>query len=172
MKQLQFLSILLAGIIFYSCGNNPSSEKIAADPLIEHIDSSVSPGKDFFSFANGTWFKKNPIPASETGNGIFLMVGDSVNNVLKLICESTAKETNLEKGSNKQKIGDFFFSGMDTVTIEKLGRTPLDEEIKKIEAIKTKDDVLARGFSGYLPKPLNPSTLVAYLEERLSRRSA
>jgi putative endopeptidase len=144
MKKFQYLSMLLAGVIFSSCKNNNSSgEKIAKDPLIEHIDSSVSPGKDFFLFANGTWFKQNPIPASETGNGIFLIVRDSVNNVLKLICESNAKETNLPKGSNKQKIGDFFFSGMDTVTIEKLGSTPLDEEMKKIEAIKTKDDVLA-----------------------------
>src|SRR4051812_38913313 len=143
MKQLQYLSVLLAGIIFYSCTNNSSSEKTSKDPLIEHLDSSIRPGKDFFHFANGTWFKKNPIPASETGNGIFLMVGDSVNHVLKLICESNAKETNLPKGSNKQKIGDFFLSGMDTVTIEKLGRTALDEEMKKIEAIKTKDDVLA-----------------------------
>ena len=65
-----------------------------------------------------------------------MMVGDSVKNVLKLICESTAKEQNLPKGSNKQKIGDFFFSGMDTVTIEKLGRSPLDAEMKRIEDIK------------------------------------
>ena len=60
------------------------------------------------------------------------MVNDSINNVIKLICESNAKQTNLEKGSNKQKIGDFFFSGMDTLSIEKLKATPLDEEMKKI----------------------------------------
>lgn len=144
MKHSAFLYLLLAGIIFYSCSsNNFSSEGKTKDPLTEHIDSSVSAGKDFYMFANGTWFKQNPIPASETGNGIFLMVRDSVNNILKLICESNSKEINLAKGSNKQKIGDFFFSGMDTVTIEKLGMSPLEEEMKKIDAIKTKDDVLA-----------------------------
>ncbi|MBI3501651.1 MAG: M13 family metallopeptidase [Bacteroidetes bacterium] len=135
---------LFAGIIFSSCqNNNSSSEKKSKDPLVEHIDSSVRAADDFYLYANGKWFKQNPIPSSETGNGIFLIVRDSVNNSIKLICESNAKEKNLTKGSNKQKIGDFFFSGMDTTTIEKLGMTPLEEELKKIDAVKTKDDVLS-----------------------------
>ena len=143
MKFLKFLSALAAAIIFSSCENsNVSSEAKITDPLIAHIDSSIKAGEDFFLYANGKWFKENPIPASETGNGIFLMVNDSVNNVIRLICESNANESNLQKGSNKQKIGDFFFSGMDTASIDKLGISPLNEDLKKIDAIKTKEDVL------------------------------
>jgi CheY-like chemotaxis protein len=35
----------------------------------------------------------------------------------------------------------------------------------------TRDELLSRGFSGYLPKPLNTSTLVPYLTEMINRRS-
>lgn len=33
----------------------------------------------------------------------------------------------------------------------------------------TQSEVFARGFSGYLPKPLNPSTLVEYLESVVAK---
>ena len=69
-----------------------SSNKI--EPLLAHIDSSVKPSDDFFNFANGSWFKANPIPESETNNGIFLQVKDTVNNAIKAICENAAKNSN------------------------------------------------------------------------------
>jgi len=106
------------------------------DELLSHIDSSVKPGDDFFMFANNGWFKANPIPASENFNGIFRTIRDTVNEAVKKICESAAKDAQAEKGTNKQKIGDFYFSGMDTVTIEKAGLAPLAGEIKLIDDIK------------------------------------
>ncbi|MBC7864453.1 MAG: M13 family metallopeptidase, partial [Bacteroidia bacterium] len=56
-----------------------------------------------------------------------------------------------EKGSNKQKIGDFYFSGMDTVSIEKAGISPLKNEMDRIEAVKD------------IPSLLNT---IAYLQSR------
>jgi putative endopeptidase len=48
------------------------------------------------------------------------VVQEELRNRMKKINEDALK-ANAPKGSNTQKIGDFYFSGMDTVDIEKQG---------------------------------------------------
>jgi putative endopeptidase len=113
-----------------------SQSNIPADPLVAHIDSTVKPGDDFFLFANGKWFKENPIPASEQNNGIWQLVQDTINAQIRTMCESSASLNNAEKGSNKQKIGDFFATGMDSVTLNKRGIIDLKNDLDMIDGIK------------------------------------
>ncbi len=135
IQKITFASILTLSLV--SCKKETQFE----DPLLTHRDTTVNPADDFFLYANGGWFKKNPIPASETSNGIFRMIQDTINNQIKTICETSAKEDAL-KGSNKQKIGDFYSSGMDTLSIEKLGTTPLKNDLNKINNIKDVNSLL------------------------------
>ena len=111
------------------------------DPLVSHIDPSVKPGDDFFLYANGRWFKENPIPPSERYNGIFQLVQDTINAQIKNICESSAKLTKEPKGSDKQKIGDFFFSGMDSISLNKKGIKDLKNDLNMINKIKRIKDI-------------------------------
>jgi putative endopeptidase len=53
-----------------------------------------------------------------------------------------ALNTKAEEGTNTQKIGDFYFSGMDTLNIEKQGIAPLKDELTKIESVKTVTDLV------------------------------
>ncbi len=112
------------------------------DPLVTNRDTTVNPADDFFMYANGGWFKKNPIPSSERSNGIFRTIQDTINNQIKSICEKSA-EADTEKGSNKQKIGDFYASGMDSITINKAGINPLKNELAKIDACQDIASILA-----------------------------
>lgn len=142
MKKLLFPALF---ITLFAC-NNSENKDVAdekfVDPVVAHIDSSISPGENFFMYANNGWFKANPIPSSEKSNGIFRTIQDTINESIRKICESSAADTKAAKGSNKQKIGDFYFSGMDTVTIEKKGMEPLKAIFSRIDAIKTKQDVV------------------------------
>jgi len=132
MKLLKRLSLLtLATITIVSC---EKKETAFVDPLLTNRDTTINPSDDFFNYANGGWFKKHPIPSSERSNGIFRMIQDTINNQIKSICE-TSSEADAEKGSNKQKIGDFYASGMDSITINKLGINPLKEEFAIIDAV-------------------------------------
>lgn len=141
-------SILLLPIIiaFIACNNstkpNETSEAGFIDPVTTHLDSSIAPQQNFFMFANNGWFRQNPVPSSESSNGIFRTIQDTINEAIKRICETSAADSKSVKGSNKQKIGDFYFSGMDTMAIEKTGIEPLKEEFAKIDDIKTTKDVL------------------------------
>ena len=133
MKLLQRITILsLTTLSFISCDKK---ETAFVDPLLTNRDTTINPSDDFFNYANGGWFKKHPIPSSERSNGIFRMIQDTINNQVKSICEKSA-EANAEKGSNKQKIGDFYASGMDSVTVNKLGISPLKNDFAKIDVIK------------------------------------
>jgi hypothetical protein len=40
------------------------------DFIAANLDRSVSPGDDFFEYANGGWFKRNPIPPRESSCGL------------------------------------------------------------------------------------------------------
>ena len=141
MKHFKIYSFVLASTLcLTSCSKK---ETPTQDPIITHIDTTVNPSDDFFMYANGQWFKDHPIPPSERSNGIFRTIGDTINAQIKQICEKSAKNTSASKGSNEQKIGDFYAAGMDTATIEKLGISPLNEEINKIKAIKDIPTLLA-----------------------------
>ena len=137
MKKIILPALLIT--IFFSFIN---SDKKTSDPITEHIDSSIAPGKNFFLYANNKWFKANPIPSSESSNGIFRTIQDTIDNSIHKICELSAADTKAVKGSNKQKIGDFYFSGMDTIAIEKAGITPLNAEFSKIDKIKNIPELL------------------------------
>lgn len=124
---------LLIGMTFFSCNKK---EVAFSDPLITNRDTTINPSEDFFNYANNGWFKKNPILSTDSNNGIMRIVIDTINRQIKNICENSAKDKSAAKGSNKQKIGDFYASGMDTIAIEKAGLSPLNTEIKKINSIK------------------------------------
>jgi putative endopeptidase len=123
----------LTALLMVSCSKK---EIQFEDPLITNRDTTMNPADDFFHYANGGWFKKHPIPNSESSNGIFRMIGDTINDQIKHICEKSAENEDAAKGSNEQKIGDFYASGMDTLTIEKAGLKPLAMQFAKIQAIQ------------------------------------
>ncbi|MCX6284439.1 MAG: M13 family metallopeptidase [Bacteroidetes bacterium] len=136
MKKMFFKMAFLAILVIVTSCNSGKNNKKSPDPLISHIDSTVKAGNDFFLFANGKWFKENPIPPSEQANGLWQLIQDTINAQVRTICKSSAAVKDAGKGSNKQKIGDFFFSGMDSASINKKGLADLKEDLDRITAIK------------------------------------
>src|ERR1017187_1402968 len=129
-------SFLLLALIACNNAGKKNTEQSLPDPLVTNRDTTVNPAADFFHYADGGWFKRNPIPASENSNGIFKTIDDTINQQVKRVCIEASGDTKAAKGSNKQKIGDFFASGMDTVSIDKNGITPLNDMMKKIDEVK------------------------------------
>jgi len=128
-----FLTGAHSGLFAQGKGNN--------DFLTSCIDSSINPGADFVNYATGKWKKNNPIPASEKSWGIFNLVPEETYEKIKSILAEVQAQS-WPKGSSKQKVGDFYFSGMDTTAIEKLGLKPLEKELGLIAAAKDKAQLL------------------------------
>lgn len=138
---MQKSTLLLAGVFFIISCNNRAVESSKPDILASNIDSTVSPGEDFFLYANGGWIKKNPIPAEESGWGIGYLVNEEIYNRKRKINEDALK-ANAKEGSIEQKIADFWYSGMDTAGIEAQGIKPLQPDLDKITAMKTPADIV------------------------------
>ena len=128
--------ITLLAILIFTISFSNGQSKISYDPLVAHIDSTVHPGDDFFLFANGKWFKENPIPSNEPSNGLWQIIQDTINAQIRTICESSAALANASQGSNKQKIGDFFYTGMDSAALNIHGIADLKNELAMIDGIK------------------------------------
>ena len=140
MKKLFYLSCIL--IAFIACKTDSSTPKSPLNDVVAaNVDSTVNPADDFFLFANGGWIKSHPIPGSESSWSIGKMVQDDIYNKMKTVSENATK-ANAAKGSNEQKIGDFWTTGMDSVAIETAGLAAIQPEMDKIAAIKDKNNLL------------------------------
>jgi putative endopeptidase len=108
---------------------------------IANIDPSVKPCEDFFHYASGNWLKNNPIPAAESRWGSFNELANNNNATLRTILEQAAKNASKSpKGSNAQKVGDFYASAMDSAAIDAAGLKYLKPHLDRIMAINSLAD--------------------------------
>ncbi|AMJ67369.1 metalloendopeptidase [Hymenobacter sp. PAMC 26628] len=140
----KFLALPLLAALATACNSSPTATNAAAKPdlLRAALDTTVAPGDDFFSYANGTWIKNHPIPASESEAGIGIEVEKEIYARLRETSVEAAK-ANAAAGSNQQKIGDFWAVGIDSVKADKLGAAPIKPELDRIAAMKTVAEVPA-----------------------------
>ncbi len=104
-----------------------------------NIDITVDPNADFYQYSNGNWLKNNPIPPEYSRWSSWSELIEKNNDKLKIILEEAA-QGHAPKGSNLQKLGDLYFTAMDTVTIGQQGIEPLKDDLARIDAIQSKED--------------------------------
>lgn len=153
-----------------ACNNKSATPK--PDILAANLDSTVKPGDDFFEYANGGWLKRNPIPAEQSSWGIGNLVIEENLKRLREISEKTAA-SHAAKGTNDQKIGDFWSMAMDSTKIEQDGLKPIQPLLDKVNAITdvkslvaTVSDLKKIGsntlFSDYVYQDAKKSDVMAY----------
>jgi putative endopeptidase len=119
----------------------------------KNMDTSVKPGDDFYLFANGGWVKNNPIPPEFSTWASFNELAEKNNDALHEIAEKAAagaapkdssKKPKADKTSSAdvQKVGDFYASGMNESAVDAAKAKPLEDELKRIDAMKDRKDVL------------------------------
>lgn len=125
------LIFFIAAALLSGCAGNTGSNP-KKDILLANMDTSVSPSEDFFMYANGGWIKNNPIPDDQSSWGIGHLV---MEELYKRKLEINESALNAKSGIEK-KLGDFWFSAMDTLNIEKQGIKPLQPELDAINNIR------------------------------------
>ena len=111
------------------------------DLLRAHMNPAINPGVDFFEYANGAWLKNNPIPASESGWGIGNVVQEELYAKLRTINEKAVVEANAADG-DQRKIANFWSTAIDPAKADRAGIAPLKFELERIDAAKTREDIL------------------------------
>lgn len=129
--------LILAGVLLFSCKTN--TKQITKNPLdLSGMDTSIRPQDDFFLYANGDWLKKTTIPASLPAWGGMLTLADKSVEDMRIVLDSVSKDKNIAVGSYAQKAGDLYAAGMDSALIQKLGISPIQNDLNRIGHIKDK----------------------------------
>jgi len=137
MKYIQ--CVLCIPFVFFSCKNdtNVSEDKAVQEirPVVfDGIDSSIKPGNDFYNHVNKKWSDNAVIADDQVGVGSYSFLNIPQQELLKNILEEVSQREN-PNGSIEQKVGDFYASGMDTVSIDALGFKPIQPLLDRIAAI-------------------------------------
>ncbi len=153
---------VLVGGLADSFAQSSAPTSTNQDFLAANMDVSADPGKDFFSYANGGWLKRNPIPASEASWGIGDLVREELYGRLRKINEDAAK-AGAPPGSDQQKIGDFWLAAIDESRADNLGLAPLKTELAMIDSINSLENAIDVSFA------LRPLGLDAFCDVSVSQ---
>lgn len=101
----------------------------------------MDPGENFFRYANGQWLEDFEIPEDESRWGAFNELRERSRERVRAIVEEMG-EAEHEKGTIKQKIGDFYASYMDVETVNEKGLEPLRPLLDDIASVSSGGELL------------------------------
>ncbi len=105
------------------------------------IDATADPCQNFYKYACGNYSKLHPIPSDQPAFDQFTNLYEFNLQALHGILEKVA--TGAGRDAIEQKLGDYYASCMDTAAIESKGLAPIQPELDRIAAIKSKDELAA-----------------------------
>lgn len=138
MKNL--LLLLFIFLTVASC----KQDKPAEPSRIEFmgISESIRPGDNFFMHVNKIWYDTVQIAVDQVGVGSYSFLNIPQKQKLQTILEEVSAQEH-PAGSVEQKVGDFYASGMDTVTINARGIEPITPLLDEIDQIGDRAGVVA-----------------------------
>lgn len=128
-------------ILLMATSVQPSAAQTKQDFLAANIDPTVSPREDFFQYANGGWFKRNPFPENYAVWGISNVANEEILVRQRKVCDEAAAKK-APRGSIEQLVGDFWFTAMDVATVNKQGLAPLRRDLDSIDRIRSISDLI------------------------------
>lgn len=163
MKMKKYIASFASAIALLGCGVVNEEQADSKDTIEEknytiqtdYLDRSTKPQDDFFQFANGTWIKNNPVPASESRWGSFNEL-DKANKKKLTVILNEAKEGDFEKGSSMQMIGDYYAAMANMESRNEKGTLAIERWMDQLSQVQSKSQIpktLARmhsqGISGF-----------------------
>ena len=130
--------------VSYAQGAAPASteKSVALLPSLDKqiMDTSADPCVNFWQYACGNFGNIYPIPADKTSYGSLGIMYDHTQDMLHGLLEQVAQKSD-QHTANEQKTGDYYASCMDESAIEADDLKPLQPELDRIAALKSKKDL-------------------------------
>jgi putative endopeptidase len=159
MSTAKVLLAFLTGLIFPAAllAQNSANQRVfplaaasadeAKSPRLERfdpnlVDKAMDPCDDFYKYSCTKWMAANPVPPDQvywgTGSGLELWN----ENLLRQTLEAASAD-DPRRSPVQQKIGDYWAACMDENGIEAAGVKPLQQELDRIAALKSKKEITA-----------------------------
>ncbi|XP_015436169.1 PREDICTED: neprilysin-11-like [Dufourea novaeangliae] len=97
--------------------------------IIEAMNRSVDPCRDFYEFACGGWISKNPIPQSQTSWDQLSLLREQLLKNLRVLLEEPDKPNDPR---SVKLARDLYKTCMDTASVEALGLKPIHDTLAKL----------------------------------------
>ena len=173
MQSIRFALLASATLLL---AQMPVAARPAAKPVLgtwgvdlSGRDTTVKPGDDFWTYANGAWATRTPIAPDRTVVGGFTTLADLSEQRVRTIVEDLAK-TKAAPGTPAQQIGDMYASWMDAPGVEARGVAVLTPYMSEIDAVTDRAGLLKLFATqtyfapigvGITPDPGDPTRYVA-----------
>ncbi|MFG0260860.1 MAG: M13 family metallopeptidase [Novipirellula sp. JB048] len=143
------LSFIVAAACSLGISTSVPAQDTAGTPraAVSGIDSSlfsesVTPGQNFYQYANDKWLENTEIPSDKSNYGIFTVLNDQTREQVRALIEASAAQSNAA-GSAAQKIGDLYRSVTDLEARNQAGVEPLAPLVSKIDQAESKEEIAA-----------------------------
>lgn len=136
------ISALCISSALVSCGKTEkkTQDKVPAIDMAA-LDSAYKPQNNFYMFCNAGWMKANPLKPSDSRYGTFDVLRDTAKAQIHSIVDELLTE-NVKKGTDEYRVAVLYRQAMDSTTRNKLGAEPIQPELRKVEALNNKEQVL------------------------------
>jgi predicted metalloendopeptidase len=163
------LLFVLPALALAACNTQPGNQAAATpgtDIGIETswMDKSVSPGDDFFSYADGNWVKNTQIPADRSRIGGF-WIADQVREKNSRELFDSILKANPTSG-NDALIANYYNAYLNTDAIDRAGLAPAKADLDAIAAIADKR-ALSAAIGGTLRADTDPLNATNFSTENL-----
>ncbi|MDG6308566.1 M13 family metallopeptidase, partial [Glaesserella parasuis] len=130
-KTLSFSLIALA------LGLTACTSKTYQSTLTEGVDNSVSPQQDFYRYVNGKWVDTTQIPSDRTSWGTLTELNELNEKRSVELLQAVISNPNFANDEKAQRLKALYQSYTDLTAREKLGLSPIQADLSRIERIKT-----------------------------------
>ncbi|MDG6447076.1 M13 family metallopeptidase, partial [Glaesserella parasuis] len=130
-KTLSFSLIALA------LGLTACTTKTYQSTLTEGVDNSVSPQQDFYRYVNGKWVDTTQIPSDRTSWGTLAELNELNEKRSVELLQAVISNPNFANDEKAQRLKALYQSYTDLTAREKLGLSPIQADLSRIERIKT-----------------------------------
>ena len=128
------------------------------------MDKSVTPGTDFFSYANGSWVKDTPIPADRSRIGGFWIADQLREKNTRALFDSIIKSK--PTSGNDALIANYYNAYLNTDAIDRAGLAPAKADLDAIGRIADKHQ-LSAAIGGTLRSDTDPLNATNFHTENL-----
>ena len=128
------------------------------------MDKSITPGDDFFSYANGTWVKNTQIPADRSRIGGFWIADQLREKNMRALFDNIIKSK--PTSGNDALIANYYNAYLNTDAIDRAGLAPAKADLDAIGHIADKHQ-LSAAIGGTLRSDTDPLNATNFHTENL-----
>jgi putative endopeptidase len=133
-KTIPAFALSLAALLLgpAACNSGMLANGLGINP--EAMDKAITPGNDFYGYANGNWMKATEIPADRANiGGFYIADRETEARIAEMVAGIVKSEPAAD--SDEARIKAYYAAYMDRAGIDAAGLAPVQGDLSRIAAI-------------------------------------